>query len=148
MRTRVVTPGHHDHAVRLEHHAVGVKTIHHHNVVAQRSPGLTRFAAHPGEMFERERGILKGCDRTDVASPSHVVSPTCPEWMDRVRRTRVLECRILSDPVGVAGDFMWSPQGRHPRLPPWMPTLGFGVPPRCGEDCATDAEKQTPSFLR
>ena len=87
----------------------------HTNGVVLRSPGSSRFAAHPGEMLERERGILKGCDRTDVASPWHGVSPTCLEWMDRVRRGRVLGCRILSDPVGVAGDLVWSPRGGYPR---------------------------------
>ena len=42
---------------------------------------------------------------------------------------------------------MWSPQGGHPRLPPWMPTLGFGVPPRCGEDNTTDEPTQMSGLL-
>ncbi len=89
-----------------------------------------------GRCWRGSGGILRGCDRIDAASPWHVVSCACVEWMDRVRRGRVLGCRIWSDLVGVAGYLVWSPQGWPPRLPPWRPTLGFGVSPRCGEDNA------------
>ena len=89
---------------------VSVTAIHHHHVVEPQAGRVAVLCGDPWETLERERGILKGCDRTDVASPSHVVSPTRVDWMDRVRRSRVLGCRIWSDPVGVAGDLMWSPQ--------------------------------------
>ncbi len=57
----------------------------HHEVVAQPSPkGRRASAAHPGDAMEKGGGILKGCDRTDFAPSSHVVSRTSAEWMDRV----------------------------------------------------------------
>ena len=41
--------------------------IHHHHVVGPRSPRVAALRGDPWETLERERGILKGCDRTDVA---------------------------------------------------------------------------------
>ena len=115
----------------------------HHNVVAPQSPGFgpppQGAGPNPGDACGVETCTPTGCDKTDVAPSERVTPRTAPI----PTRGRIGPCfvgdRILFNPVGVSIAESSPPQGTAPRpTGPGSRTLGFGVPPRCGEDTQTN----------
>ena len=111
----------------------------HHNVVAPQSPGC-------GSTAPEGRGAVPwGIDDRAPATPTGLNKMRCPAHHGPIRprvamgAARVVTwtdgaTSVLSHPVGVPSRRRTRPQGTTPRLGAWGRTLGFGVPPRCGEN--------------
>ncbi len=98
-----------------------------------------RRGAEPWGRVRRRKCTLKGCDKTDVAPSVHVTTRTSPHFNPRTNRAVPrADTAFCSTPLGLP-----APNRRRPRVRlhgprgPWSRTLGFGVPPRCGEDTPT-----------
>ncbi len=115
----------------------------HHNVVAPQSPGFgphaARCGAEPWGCVRRRACTPTGCDKTDVAPSERVTPRTSPRFDPGANRAVLCGATAFcSTPFPVAGAESSTPQDTAPRpTGPWSRTLGFGVPPRCGEDTCT-----------
>ena len=110
----------------------------HHNVVALQSPGCGSPAPWAGEPDPGASTIRRrnpnGVEQNAVA---HKTRPdSSAGWNGGghgVTRSNGATS-VLSHPVGVHARRRTHPQGSAPRLAAGGRTLGFGVPPRCGEE--------------
>ena len=130
----------------LHHNVAAIQNLRvrvlHHNVVAPQSPGFgpppQGVGPNPGDAWGVENAPRRGA--TGPTWPHSNASPHArPPFQPGDESGRVMwGDRILFNPVGVSIAESSTPQGTAPRpTGPGSRTLGFGVPPRCGDDMRT-----------